>query len=578
MRLSMYGIRSLRLIALTAAAATVSVACGGTTSGTTGGTTPAPASQQVLRLNEGVEPNSYDPTQQTYTYEAVVGRNVFEALLKPKPDLSDVEGAAAQSYDVSSDGLTYTFHLRTNAKWSDGKPLTAQDFVYGWKHLLNPALAAGYVDPFFDMTIAGGANYANLAYGSSPPTAAQVDSFLNGLGLSAPDAHTFVVKLAAPAAYFKWVCTLWVGAPIRQDVVESAAGGPFPSNDATKAEAWAQNPSTIVGNGPFKISDIVAKDHVDLVPNQYYWAGAPKLQKVTDYFIADANTAFADYKTGQLDMLNVPLADVTLVRNDPKLGKQAHLYPTLTTFWISYNSKRTPLDNPLVRMALSKAINRDQLVNDVEHGTDKAIQSFIPKGMNGYWNGDNAQSFDPAAAKADLQKAGVTPAQLNNLKLLTRATTGNQTINQFIIQQWNTNLGTNIQLDVVDSKTVTSRIRKGDFDIYGPDGWGADYPDPQDWFDIFKTAACHGLNWGCVPLPGYDDLVSKADSNSNATERAQQYQQAQKLLIDQAAVGFLYQQYEYDLVNPKITNLTKTPIDDEYAPGDMHWNTVYIAK
>ncbi|MGH7775874.1 MAG: peptide ABC transporter substrate-binding protein [Candidatus Dormibacterales bacterium] len=532
----------------------------------------------MLRFNEGVEPNSYDPTQETYSYEAAIGRQVFEPLLKPKVDLSDVEGAAAQSYDVSSDGLTYTFHLRTNAKWSDGKPVTAQDFVYGWKHLLNPALAAGYVDPFFDLTIAGGANYANLAFGSTPPTAAQIDSFLSGLGLSAPDSHTFVVKLAAPAAYFKWVCTLWVGAPIRQDVVEQAAGGPFPSNDATKAEAWAQNPATIIGNGPFKISNIVAKDHVDLAPNQYYWAGPPKLQKITDYFIADANTAFADYKTGQLDILNVPQADVQLVRGDPKLGKQAHLYPELTTFWMTYNAHKAPLDNPLVRMALAKSINRNLLVNDVLHGTDKAFSSFIPKGMNGYYTGDNAQSFDVAAAKADLQKAGVTPAQLSSLKLLTRATTTNETINQFIVQQWNTNLGTNMQLDVVDSKTVTSRIRKADFDIYGRDGWGADYPDPQDWFDIFKTAACHGLNWGCTPLPGYDSLVDKADSNSNASQRAQEYQQAQKQLIDQAAVGFMYQQYEYDLVNPKITNLVKTTIDDEYAPGDEHWNQVYIAK
>src|SRR5262249_40300481 len=150
--------------------------------------------------------------------------------------------------------------------------------------------------------------------------------------------------------------------------------------------------------------------------------------------------------------------------------------------------------------------------------------------------------FDPAAAKQLLQQAGVTAAQLGKLKLLTRDTTGNKTVNEFISQQWKDNLGADIQLDVIDSKTGTSRIRKGNFDIYGPDGWGADYPDQQDWFDIFFANACHSLNWGCVTLPGYDDKVKKADASKNESERMQIYKDAQNQLINSAAVGFIYQQ------------------------------------
>src|SRR5262249_24032783 len=146
------------------------------------------------------------------------------------------------------------FHLQPNAKWSDGKPVTAKDFVYGWKRMLNPALGAGYADPFFDGTVAGGQDYNNV----DTKDAAALDKYLNGLGLSAPDDHTFVVKLQAPAGYFKWVASLWVGAPIRQDVVEAAAGGPFPSTDATKAEMWASDATKVVGNGAFKISEQVA--------------------------------------------------------------------------------------------------------------------------------------------------------------------------------------------------------------------------------------------------------------------------------------------------------------------------------
>jgi oligopeptide transport system substrate-binding protein len=557
-------------IGLLVAAACVIGACG---TSSISSAQLASADKQIYRVNDITEPNSYDPGQETYSYEGAIGRQVFEALLKPKADLTDVQPAAAASYDVSSDGLTYTFHLQPNGKWSDGQPVTAQDFVYGWQRLLNPALAAGYVDPFFDQTIAGASTYGSI----DATNASAIDSFLQGLGLSAPDDHTFVVKLAHPAAYFKWVATLWVGAPIRKDVVERAAGGSFPSTDSTKAEAWAQSATTLIGNGPFKISEIVAKDHVSLVPNPNYWGGPSKLQQLIFYFIADANTTYSEYQTGALDQINVPLADNSVVRNDPVLSKQAHLIPELSVFWMTYNTKEAPLDNADVRMALSKSIDRDKLAQDVEQGTVKAMESFFPRGMNGYDDSDKAQSFDPTAAKALLARAGVSASQLSKLKLLTRNSTRNKTLNQYIVDQWNTNLGTNIQLDVIDSKTVTADIRKGDFDIYGPDGWGADYPDQQDWADVFTSAACHGLNWGCPTLPGYDSIVAKADTETNQTQRNSDYGQAQKMLIDQAAVGFLFQQYEYDLWKPYV-HIIQSPFDEEYVPGDQNYESAYILQ
>jgi oligopeptide transport system substrate-binding protein len=556
-----FGIRAVSL----ATAGVFVFACGG------GGTSEnlAPADKQILRVNPGTEPNSYDPTQQTYTYEAAVGRATFEALLKPKADLSDVQPAAAETYKVSTDGLTYTFNLRKNAKWSDGKPVTASDWVYGYQHFMNPALAAGYVDPFFDTTIAGAAGYGDVDVKS----AAAVDAFLKGLGLSAPDPNTFVIKLQAPAAYFKWVVSLWVAVPLRKDIVES--GGSFPSTDATKAEAWAVNPTSIVGNGPFKISEAVSKDHVTVVPNANYWGGSPKLQKLIFYFISDGNTAYSKYQTGALDIINVPTSTVTVVRNDPTLSKQAHLYPRLTTFWMAFNTKKPPFDNKNVRMAFAKSVDRDKLTKDVLRDTDKPIMSFIPKGMPGYDTSDTAQSYDPAAAKKLLADAGVTPDMLNKFKLLTRNTSTNKTVNQFVIDQWNTNLGLNMQLDTIDSKTVTRNIRRGNFDIYGPDGWGADYPDQQDWFDIFTSGACHSLNWGCPTLPGYDDLVKKANTGLDPVQRNKDYLALHKQLIDTAAVGFLYQQYEYDLVAPYV-HIEISPFDDEYIPGNQAYQTAYI--
>jgi len=562
----------IRAFTLATAGIVLATACGGTT---------GPQSQdlaspdkQVLNVNDGTEPNSYDPTQQTYTYEAGVGREVFETLLKPNKDGTDVQSAAAESYKVSSDGLTYTFTLRSNAKWSDGQTVKAADFVYGYKHLLNPALAAGYVDPFFDSTIAGADGYGSVDVSS----ASAIDTFVSGLGLSAPDDKTFVIKLQHPAAFFKWVVTLWVAAPIRQDIVEKAAGGSFSSSDTTKPEVWAQKAETVIGNGPFKISEIVSKDHVTLVPNPNYWGGAPHFTKITEWFIEDANTAFAKYQTGDLDAMTVPLANVDLVRNDPKLSKEAKVYPKLTTFWMTFNAKRTPFDKPDVRMAFAKSIDRDKLNKQVQHDIQQSILSFIPKGMAGYDPSNKAQAFDAAAAKQLLQKAGVSASDLNKFKLLTRNTTRNKTLNQFIVDQWNTNLGLNMQLEVIDSKTVTSRIRKGDFDIYGPDGWGADYPDQQDWFDIFFKASCHSLNWGCVDLPGYDDLVKQADTELDQAKRNADYKKAQDQLINSAAVAFIFQDYEYNLIKTYVGGLTITAGDDQSLPGNFFWHDAYILK
>src|SRR5258708_7824155 len=200
--------------------------------------------------------------------------------------------------------------------------------------MLSPAWAAGYVDPFFDGTVAGGQSYGSVDVKS----AGAIDTYLNGLGLSAPDDRTFVIKLRAPAGYFKWVASLWVATPLRRDIVEQAAGGAFPSTDTTKAGQRANDPRTIIGNGLFRISEIVAKDHVTLVPNTRYWAGPARLQRVVYNFLSDANTAFARYRTGELDMLNVPSANVDVVRGDPKLNAQAHQFPRLATTWMTYNA------------------------------------------------------------------------------------------------------------------------------------------------------------------------------------------------------------------------------------------------
>ena len=208
------------------------------------------------------------------------------------------------------------------------------------------------------------------------------------------------------------------------------------------------------------------------------------------------------------------------------------------------------------------------------------VTTFIPKGMNGYQPGlADAQKYDPAAAKAALHASGVSAAVANGVHYLARNTTTNKQLAEYITGQIKTNLGLNWTIDVIDSKTVTSRIRKAQFDIYGPDGWGADYPDPQDWYDINTTNACHGLNWGCPNDPNYDKLVQEADQSTKDSDRIAKYNQAGTLMTNQFWVTFLYQRTSWVLIKPYVQGIKNTPMDDSlYVPGDFFLNTVYIAN
>ena len=205
-----------------------------------------PSGNQEITVNalQG-EPDNLDPNRSSFATEAAVIRQVFEPLLNFDKDLKPVP-AAASSFDVSQDGKTYTFHLRQGAKWSDGQPVTAKDFVYSYKRVLNPDTAAEYASFFTDAGIAGAADY-NSGKGTA-----------DDVGVRAVDDNTLEIKLEDASGYFPNLAALWVVPPIRQDIVEKAGPG------------WAQDPSTYIGNGPFKMTEWVHQDHITLVPNPNY--------------------------------------------------------------------------------------------------------------------------------------------------------------------------------------------------------------------------------------------------------------------------------------------------------------------
>jgi ABC-type oligopeptide transport system substrate-binding subunit len=539
-------------------------ACGGGTTG--GGGTPAPADKQILRVQTDTEPGTFDPTQQSWVYEANVGRTTFEALVRPKADLSDIEAAAASSWKISPDGLTWTFTLRPDGKYSDGTTVKAADFVYSYKRILDPSLAAPYADPFYDGIIAGAQDYGNV----DPKDASAVAKFIDGIGVSAPDDKTFAVKLQHPAPWFKWVASLWVAAPLKKSNVDAVGYKDF-------GAVTDKAPTQIIGNGPFKISEVVAKDHISLVPNPSYRV-KPILQKVNLVLVSDSIAAYAKFQNGEIDMTRgVPPANVASVLSDPKLSKQYLRSPTLLVYWNWFNTKAKPLDNADLRLALAKSIDKDSYVKNILKGIGAATNGFIPKGMVGYEPSD-IQKYDCPAAKALLAKAkaaGVTDQQLATIHYEYRNSATRKTSSEFFQAQWLSCLGINVILDAKESKAVSKDLAAGKFMISGVTGWNADYPDGQDWFDIMVTGS--GNQYAGWSNKEFDALVTKGDTAATQSDRNAAYSAAQKILLKEAPFGTLFQNEKFLLISSKVKGYVHSLADDDWIGGASSATTMYIS-
>ncbi len=516
------------------------------------------AKTQALRVQLDDQPQSLDPGQSQYPFETAVLRLIDEPLLRPSNDLGGVVPAAASSYQVDSTGTRWTFHLRHDAKYWDGQAVKAQDFVFAWRRLMDPRLSAPTAT-FFANSVFNGDKVALL---DPQRDATRIDAALQSLGLAAPDDYTFQVTLTRPDPAFIWIAAMPSGSPIRQDVV------------AANGDKWSGSPDTLVSNGPFKVSAMVASDHITLVPNPDYWGPKPELKTITYVILNDGAAALAKFKSGEIDVLDVKPAQAAVVAADAQLLKELVKSPALTVWWIAFRVTASRLAGSRVRLALAQAIDRDALVKQVFQGQAQPADTFIPQGMQGYAPelGDT-QKFDAAQARATLASAGVSPGQLNGLKFsYDRTSDFSQATANFVRDQLKANLGVTIVLDPLDPNTLGSRLGNGTFEIAGPFGWTADYPDPADWFSIFQTT---NANDDSLYQNGrYDSLVGVAATDLQPTRRLQEYREAQRQLLNDAPAAFLAQALSWHLVQPYVNGLTANPVED--WPGELAPATIYI--
>lgn len=518
---------------------------------------PRLAKTQTLRVLLDDQPQSLDPGQSQYSFENAVLRVIGEPLLKPLPDLSGVTPAAAESYDVSANGTQYVFHLRKTAQWWDGTAVKAQDFVYAWRRLIDPRLAAP-TGTFFAGAIANGDKVSIL---DPQRDAARIDAGLQSLGLSAVDDYTFQVNLSRPDPALVWLAAMPSSAPIRQDVV------------AKNGDRWSASPDTLVTNGPFRVSEIVAGDHLTLTPNPHYWGSKPTLTTIDFEVVKDGAAALEKFKAGGLDVMDVQPAQAAAVAADAQVAKRLVRTPDLTVYWLAFHVTSPRLANAHVRLALAEAIDRKAFVQQILQGQGQPAETFIPQGMRGYSAQlAGVQKFDAAQARAELASAGVSPAQLSGLRFsYDRSSDFGKATATFVQNQLKTNLGISIALDPLDANSLGSRLGSGNFDIAGPLGWTADYPDPADWFQIFLIT--NSNNYSLYQNARYDDLVNVGATDIDPSRRDQEYLQAQKLLVGDAPVAFLAQSVSWYLVQPYVHGVSTSPVDDwpgELAPGRLY--------
>jgi oligopeptide transport system substrate-binding protein len=519
----------------------------------------APPDQQILRVRLPGEPASIDPAHDQDTTQETVIKQLFTGLTRMTPELKP-EGALADSWQFNADNTQITFKLK-QTKWSDGQPVTAKDFEYAWKRFIDPRTASEYVS--LVTGVIKGATELNTTPVSDT---AKLQQAIDNLGVKATDDTTLQVTFEKPAPFFLDIAALGNMAPVRKDVVEKFG------------DKWTEAGS-LIGNGPFTLKAWTKGSDMTLAPNPSYYEGAPKLQNLNFKFIADDATSFANYQADEIDISSVPPPEIAGVRNNPQFQDQVVQSPQLATYMFGFNTTKPPFDNVKVRQAFAYAINRKALTDQVLNGVPAPAYSFIPPGMPGHLSatdaGAAAQTFDAAKAKQLLSDAGYPDGKgFPEITLAFNNNSSHSLIAQRIQSDLQNNLGVKITLDPREPKTYFNDIQKNTPDLFRT-GWNADYPDPYDW-DQLVFGAGSDQNYGHWKNDQFTQLLAQADKAADANARTQYYQEAEKVLAQDAGAIFVYWYGNFDLVKPWIKGLTYSSQDP--TVGAYHYKDAQILK
>ena len=526
-----------KIAVLLSAALTMSAVVGCSSSGNN-----AAGDGVVLNVQVGSEPATIDPAKNSAADAATLINHAFEGLMKLDKDGKIVEGQAAK-YEVNDDQTVYTFTLRDDAKWSDDKAVTAEDFVYAWQRLVNPDTGADY-NYMIDMVL----NANDIMEGKKKP---------EELGIKAIDEKTVEITLEKQTPYFLEVCAFPATFPVRKDIVES------------NGETWSTNPETYVGNGPYKLQSWEHQSKMTYVQNEKYY-GVEDLGPDTINFVLmeDQNTILSAFKNGEILMGDdLPSEEIDAMKDNGLVVESQ-----LGTYYLSINTQKYVLNNEKVREALSLAIDRNYLVEKIAKGGQIPADTFVPTGLTDAdgktefhenatkWYDVNDYEGNVKKAKELLKEAGYENGKgLPSIELMCNQ--GHEPIMEAVQNMWKENLGVNSTISSQDWNVFIQTRKDGDFQV-ARDGWLADYNDPISFIDMWVTGG--GNNNAHWSNAEYDKLVKEIKSTTDSAKRYELMHKAEDMLAKESPVVPLYYYTDLYLISDKLEGMYTSPLGYKY--------------
>ena len=484
-----------------------------------------------VTVNFASEPMTMDPALNSTVDGGVMANHLFEGLMKWQDTGEEADGSdgtvdnaeltygQAESYDKveNEDGtVTYTFHLRDGIKWSDGKDVTAGDFEYAWKRLVDPATAADY------------SYMLDSVVNANEIIAGEKDA--SELAAKAIDDKTFEVTITTDVPYFEEICAFPATMPVRQDIIEE------------KGDQWTFDPSTYISNGSYKLTEWTHNSQIVMAKNEnYYDYENLGPDTITFKLMDDANAMLSGFKSGELDFIqDAPQAELPslIASGDMKILNY------LGTYYVCFQTQKAPFDNPKVREAFTLAVDRTYIVDKVTQSGQVEAGGYVPSGIadadGGDFRAEGGDYYKPTDAdyEANCEKARQLLAEAGYpngegfpvVEYLYNTSDAHKAVAEALQNMWEQELGVTVTLNNQEWAAFVETRKNGDYSI-ARNGWISDYNDPISFLDMWMTGG--GNNDAQYANPEYDNIIKQAKATSDATERMKLLHQAEDILVGQ---------------------------------------------
>lgn len=496
--------------------------------------------EKILLIGNAADPATLDPTLATGVTESKILNGLFEGLVTADTSTLEVKPAVAKSWEISEDGLTYTFYLDEKAKWSDGSRVTAGDFVFAMRRAVNPVMGSEYVSMLMPIK-----NARKIASGETKD--------FSILGATAISDDILKIELEEPVPYFLSMLYHGIYFPLPQKTLEKFGA-------AENRDALWTRPQNMVSNGPFTLAKWNINDKVSIRKNPLYRdAESIKINGVDFFPISNINTEDRAFRAGQLHITeSVAPTRMDAIKRD--MPQNLRRDDWLGVYYYLINTRRPPLDDARVRKALALAIDRKAIIDTFLKAGQNPATSFVPQNCDGYvLDGESKIHEDIAKAKKLLAEAGYPDGKgFPNIRLTYNTSELHKPIAEAIQQMWKKNLGVTVEMYNLSWPAYLAARREGDFDIARA-SWVGDFAAPESFLQVFESDS--GLNHSGFASKKYDELIKEAADSKSRAGRLEKLAAAERELMDAMPVMPIYFYAKVYLISPDVKGWNANLLD-----------------